>query len=96
MTDKGYYYSAYNYSAAEHGGTHIDAPVHFGEGRHSVEQIPLTQLTAPAVKIDVSEKAAGTPFEIVTPEKGRSSFGIDLWSPADFVNKGVQNGVCSL
>ena len=25
-TDLGYYYSAYRYSAAEHGGTHIDAP----------------------------------------------------------------------
>ena len=31
-TDKGYFYSAYNFSAAEHGGTHIDAPVHFAEG----------------------------------------------------------------
>ncbi len=68
MTDKGYYYSAYNYSAAEHGGTHIDAPVHFGEGRHSVEQIPLTQLTAPAVKIDVSEKAAGNRDYLVSLE----------------------------
>jgi kynurenine formamidase len=58
VTDKGYYYSAYNYSAAEHGGTHIDAPVHFAEGRRSVDQIPLEQLIAPAIKIDVSERAA--------------------------------------
>ena len=44
MTPGGYYYSAYNYSAAEHGGTHIDAPVHFAEGKKTVDQIELTQL----------------------------------------------------
>jgi kynurenine formamidase len=56
MTEKGYYYSAYSFCAAEHGGTHIDAPVHFAEGRNSVDQIPLERLIAPAVKIDVSAK----------------------------------------
>ncbi len=58
-TEQGFYYSAYNFSAAEHGGTHIDAPIHFAEGRQTVDEIPLTQLIAPAVKIDVSQKAAG-------------------------------------
>ncbi len=58
-TDKGYYYSAYNFSAAEHGGTHIDAPIHFAEGRKTVDEIPLEQLIAPAVKIDISQKASG-------------------------------------
>lgn len=57
-TDKGYYYSAYNFSAAEHGGTHIDAPIHFAEGRQTVDQLPLTQTIAPAIKIDVSQKAS--------------------------------------
>lgn len=57
-TDQGFYYSAYNFSAAEHGGTHIDAPVHFAEGRQTVDEIPITQLIAPAVKIDISPKAA--------------------------------------
>lgn len=57
-TEKGYYYSAYNYSAAEHGGTHIDAPIHFAENRKKVDEIPLNQLIAPAVKIDVSAKVA--------------------------------------
>ena len=41
VTEKGFYYSAYKYSAAEHGGTHLDAPVHFSQGRHTVDQIPL-------------------------------------------------------
>jgi len=57
-TDKGYFYSAYNFSAAEHGGTHIDAPVHFAENGKKLDELPLTQLIAPAVKIDVSDKAA--------------------------------------
>jgi kynurenine formamidase len=61
MTDQGFYYSAYNFSAAEHGGTHIDAPVHFAEGRNTVDALPLGQLIAPAVKIEVSQQAASNP-----------------------------------
>src|SRR6266550_3903062 len=57
MTDKGYYYSAYQFSAAEHGGTHIDAPVHFAEGHDTVDQIPLDRLIGPAIKVDVSANA---------------------------------------
>lgn len=56
VTDKGFYYSAYKYAAAEHGGTHIDAPVHFAKGRYSVDQIPLEQLIGPAVLIDVTKQ----------------------------------------
>lgn len=52
----GFYYSAYRYSAAEHGGTHIDAPVHFAKGRHSVDEIPLERLMAPAIVIDVTKQ----------------------------------------
>ena len=33
QTPAGYYYAANNFCAAEHGGTHLDAPVHFAEGR---------------------------------------------------------------
>jgi len=35
------------------------------------------------------EKSAGTPFEIVVPNKGQTSFGIDLLSRAPFVDKGT-------
>src|SRR5256884_10007420 len=34
-TAAGYYYAANNIAAAEHGGTHLDAPVHFAEGKHT-------------------------------------------------------------
>ncbi|QMU29959.1 cyclase family protein [Adhaeribacter radiodurans] len=58
ITEQGYYYSAYNFCASEHGGTHIDAPIHFAQGRKTVDQLSLTQLTGPAVKIDVSRQTA--------------------------------------
>lgn len=56
VTDKGYYYSAYNINTAEHGGTHIDAPIHFFEDRRTVDQIPIEQLIGSAIVIDISEK----------------------------------------
>ncbi len=67
-TDKGYYYSAYNFSGAEHGGTHIDAPVHFAEGKKTVDQIEPNQLIAPGVKIDVSQKAADRDYQITADD----------------------------
>jgi kynurenine formamidase len=61
VTDKGYFYSAYRYSAAEHGGTHLDSPVHFAKGRHTVDQIPLDQLMGAAVVVDVTKQCADNP-----------------------------------
>ena len=58
QTGKGYYYSAYKFCAPEHGGTHLDAPRHFAEGRQTVDEVPLTNLIGAAVKIDVSAKTA--------------------------------------
>jgi kynurenine formamidase len=67
ITDKGYYYSAYRFSGAEHGGTHIDAPVHFAKGRNSVDQIPLDQLMGPGLIVDVTRECAGNPDYLVSP-----------------------------
>ena len=67
-TDSGFYYSAYQYCAAEHGGTHLDAPVHFAEGKLPLEQIPLEQLIGDAVVVDVSAQAATNPDYLVTTE----------------------------
>lgn len=57
VTDMGYYYSAYGFSAAEHGGTHMDAPKHFAKNHESVDKVPLEKLIGNGVMIDVSEKA---------------------------------------
>ena len=55
-TPGGYFYSSYSYSAPEHGGTHLDAPVHFALGKNAADEIPLEQLTGTAVVIDISAK----------------------------------------
>ncbi len=57
-TDKGYHYEANQFKSAEHGGTHLDAPVHFAEGRQTADQIPLERLMGPAVMIDIAAKCA--------------------------------------
>jgi len=60
-TDRGYYYTANSFRAAEHGGTHLDAPIHFAEGKQTVDEIPLENLIAPGIVIDVSDSAANNP-----------------------------------
>jgi kynurenine formamidase len=65
-TDDGYYYSARNFSGPEHGGTHLDAPIHFAEGRWTTDQIPLERLMGPAAVVDVSAQAGADPNYQVT------------------------------
>jgi len=55
----GYWYTAGRYSASEHGGTHVDAPIHFGRDKQTMDELRLDQLVAPAVVVDISEKCAG-------------------------------------
>ena len=57
-TAQGYWYASAEFSMSEHGGTHIDAPIHFAEGRQAVDEIPLHRLVAPAVVIDVRPAVA--------------------------------------
>jgi len=71
-TEKGYYYSAYRYSAAEHGGTHIDAPVHFARGHNSVDEIPLDQLLGPGVVVDVTKQGSENSDYLITAGDSRN------------------------
>lgn len=61
VTEAGFYYSANRFAAAEHGGTHIDSPVHFYESGDTVDEIPLRRLIGEGVVVDVSEKCADDP-----------------------------------
>lgn len=56
-TDAGFYYSANAFCTAEHGGTHLDAPIHFDRGGQAVDEVPLDNLVGPAVVIDVTAEA---------------------------------------
>lgn len=68
QTDKGYFYAANNFSSAEHGGTHIDAPIHFAEGGLTVDEIPLEKLMGNAIKIDVSANALNDEDYLISVE----------------------------
>jgi kynurenine formamidase len=57
-TEGGYFYSSYAFCTPEHGGTHLDAPIHFAEGKRTVDQVPVRQLIAPLAVIDIAAKAA--------------------------------------
>lgn len=57
-TDGGWFYSAYSVCTPEHGGTHLDAPLHFAADGLATDALPLEKLIAPGVMIDVGDKAA--------------------------------------
>ena len=71
-TDKGFYYTANNFSTAEHGGTHIDAPIHFAENGLTVDQVPLESLIGQAIKIDVSKNALANRDYLISVEDLKS------------------------
>ena len=70
-TPGGYFYSSNTLCTPEHGGTHLDAPIHFAEGKKTADQIPLRQLIAPAVVIDVDAKTAANADYRLTAEDVR-------------------------
>jgi kynurenine formamidase len=78
-TDGGFFYASNRLSTPEHGGTHLDAPIHFAEKGRTTEQIPLEQLIAPAIVIDVSAAAGKdrdyrlTPADVLRFEKQHGS-----------------------
>lgn len=61
VTPGGWFYSANAFHAPEHGGTHLDAPIHFAERGQTADAVPLERLVAPAVVIDVRDQAAADP-----------------------------------
>ncbi|MEM9621772.1 MAG: cyclase family protein [Pseudomonadota bacterium] len=65
-TEEGYFYSAYTLGTPEHGGTHIDAPIHFHADGLTVEQLALEQLILPVVVLDVRAEAAADPDYTLT------------------------------
>ena len=58
MTEGGYWYAAKRFSGAEHGGTHLDAPIHFAAGKWTADQIPVERLIGPGAVVDVTAQCA--------------------------------------
>lgn len=58
ITPGGYYYASNRVEMPEHGGTHIDAPIHFSKGKQTLDQIPIERLIGAGVRIDIIEQCA--------------------------------------
>lgn len=58
ITEGGWWNASNEFCASEHGGTHVDAPIHFAAGRRTIDQIPLAEWIGPAVKVDVTAKCS--------------------------------------
>lgn len=54
VTPRGYYYAANRFATAEHGGTHLDAPIHFAAEKPTADQVALERLVGEAAVVDVS------------------------------------------
>jgi len=57
-TPGGYYYASNRLEMAEHGGTHIDAPIHFSKSGQTLDQVPIEHLVGAGVRIDVTAQCA--------------------------------------
>lgn len=68
VTERGYYYAANRFATAEHGGTHMDAPIHFFADGQTVEQVPLWRLIGPGVCVDVADRCAANRDYLISVE----------------------------
>ncbi|MEC8944730.1 MAG: cyclase family protein [Acidobacteriota bacterium] len=57
MSEGGYWYASAAFSSPEHLGTHLDAPIHFGENGWANADIPIERLFAHGVVIDITSKS---------------------------------------
>ncbi len=78
LTGGGYFYSANSFCAPEHGGTHLDAPIHFAKGKWTADEVPIDRLVGPAIVIDVRGPAADDPdyrLSVADVERWEASHG---------------------
>jgi kynurenine formamidase len=67
-TPGGWFYASNSICTPEHGGTHMDAPIHFAEGKETVDQVPVRRLVARAYVLDISKKAEKEPDYRLAPQ----------------------------
>jgi len=68
ITEGGWYYTAYSVRTAEHGGTHLDAPIHFAANTWTADEVPLSSLILPAVVVDVTDEATSNRDYLLTAD----------------------------
>ena len=86
MTAKGYWYASGTFAASEHGGTHLDAPVHFASSGMSIDEIPVESLVGPAVLLDIRVASQENPdYELGVPDIQKWEKQYGLIAPNDLV-----------
>ena len=65
VQDNGFY--GQQWTLFEHVCTHVDAPAHFVVNGRTTTELPVSELVAPAVVIDIAERAANDPDTVLTP-----------------------------
>ena len=70
-TPGGYFYASNAFCAPEHGGTHLDAPIHFSERGRTLDMVPVRDLMAPAAIIDIIPKLRRQPDYRLTADDVR-------------------------
>lgn len=78
-------YNMNRWHLVEHTGTHLDAPIHFGEDVDSADQIPVRNLVVPVVIVDIRAKAENDADAQLTVEDLKAF-------EAQYVR--IPNGVC--
>lgn len=68
FNDAGEWYASNDFCASEHGGTHLDAPIHFAPERRDAASIPLARFIAPARVIDIREPCERDRDYLLAPE----------------------------
>jgi kynurenine formamidase len=61
-------YNMNRWLLVEHTGTHMDAPIHFGDGVQSADQIPAERLVVPLAVVDIRAKAQDDADAQLTPD----------------------------
>lgn len=67
VNEQGWWYAAARFASPEHLGTHLDAPIHFGEGAWTAAEIPVDRFVAPGLVVDISDRAAADPDATLEP-----------------------------
>ena len=67
-SEAGYFYASGKFAAPEHGGTHMDAPIHFNRTGLYADQVSLANCIGPAAVIDFSSRAAADPDAMLSVE----------------------------
>ena len=67
LNAQGLWYASNDICLSEHGGTHLDAPIHFAQDGRTTAGIPISQLMGPARAIDIRRECEADRDYLLSP-----------------------------